>query len=84
MPIFQISMIFLAYNAKSVFLTVNASLRWLNNASGVYLVQVSLLFIGPQGLVWISCIGPCFPWLEDYPNCTQTWEENDKYSAYYS
>jgi hypothetical protein len=24
--------------------------RWLNNVSGVYLVQVSLLLIGPQGL----------------------------------
>jgi hypothetical protein len=29
---------------------VNASLRWLNNVSGVYLVQVSLLLIGQQGL----------------------------------
>jgi hypothetical protein len=38
------------YNAKSVFLTANASLRWLNNVAGVYLVQVSLLFIGHQGL----------------------------------
>ncbi len=33
-------------NSKSVFLAVNASLRWLNNAVGVYLVQVSLLLIG--------------------------------------
>ncbi len=41
------------YNAKSVFLAVNASLRWLNNFSGVYLVQIFLLLIGPQG--------PCFP-----------------------
>jgi hypothetical protein len=24
------------YNAKSVFLAVNASLRWLNNVSGVH------------------------------------------------
>ncbi len=31
---------------KSVFLEVNASLRWLNNVTGVYLVQVSLLSIG--------------------------------------
>ncbi len=30
--------IILLYNAKSVFLAVNASLRWLNNVSGVYLV----------------------------------------------
>jgi hypothetical protein len=36
------------HNAKSVFLAVNASLPWLNN--GVYLVQVSLLLIGPQDL----------------------------------
>ncbi len=26
---------------------VNASFRWLNNVVGVYLVQVSLLLIGP-------------------------------------
>jgi hypothetical protein len=43
------------YNAKSVFLVVNVSLRWLNNAVlsvlsvlSVYLVQVSLLLIGQQ------------------------------------
>jgi hypothetical protein len=48
-------------NAKSVFLAVNSSLRWLNNVSGVYLVQVSLLLIGQQGLVDSSGIGPCFP-----------------------
>jgi hypothetical protein len=35
---------------KSVFLTVNASLRWLNNVSGVYLVQVSCLLMGQRGL----------------------------------
>jgi hypothetical protein len=38
------------YNAKSVLLAVNARLSWLNNVTGVYLVQVSLLFIGQQGL----------------------------------
>jgi hypothetical protein len=27
------------YNTKRVFLAVNASLRWLNNVSNVYLVQ---------------------------------------------
>ncbi len=37
--------------AKNVFLTVNASLGWLNNISGVYIVQVSWLLIGQQGLV---------------------------------
>jgi len=35
---------------QKVFLTVNASLRWLNNVSGVYIVHVYLLFIGQQGL----------------------------------
>jgi hypothetical protein len=33
-----------------VFLAVSASLRWLNNVSGVLLVQVSLLLIGQQVL----------------------------------
>jgi hypothetical protein len=35
---------------KSVYLPVNASLRWLNNIGGVYLTQVSLLLIGLQDL----------------------------------
>jgi hypothetical protein len=42
------------YNSKNVLVAVNASLRWLNNVVGVYLVQVSLLIIS-------SGIGPCFP-----------------------
>ncbi len=29
---------------------VNASFRWINNVSGVYLVQVFWLLIGQQGL----------------------------------
>ncbi len=33
----------------TVFLVVNTSLRWLNNVSGVHLVQVSLIFVGQQG-----------------------------------
>jgi hypothetical protein len=33
-----------------VFPAVNASLRWLNKVTGVYLVHVSLLLIGQQGL----------------------------------
>ncbi len=37
-------------NAKSVFLEVNVSLRWLTNVSSLYLVQVFLLLIGQQGL----------------------------------
>ncbi len=39
---------------RSVFLAVKASLRLLNNVSGVYLVQVILLLIGPQ------CLGDIF------------------------
>jgi hypothetical protein len=35
---------------KVYFSGFNASLRWLNNAVGVYSVQVSLLLIGQQGL----------------------------------
>jgi hypothetical protein len=35
------------YYAKRGFLTVNASLRSLNYVSGVYIVQVSLLLMGP-------------------------------------
>ncbi len=38
------------FSAKSVFLAVNASLRWLINVCSVYLVQVSLLLIGQQYL----------------------------------
>ncbi len=48
-------------NAKSVFLAVNASLRWLNNVSGVYLEQVSLLLIGQQGLELFFRCGPLLP-----------------------
>jgi hypothetical protein len=55
-----------------VFLAVNASLRWLNKVSGVYLIQVSLVsgvyliqvslvLIGQQDLVDFSGIGPSFP-----------------------
>jgi len=38
------------YIAKSVFLAVDEELRWLNNVSILYLVQVSLILIGQQGL----------------------------------
>jgi hypothetical protein len=37
------------YRKKYTFLVVNASLRWLYNVVGVYLVQISLLLIGQQG-----------------------------------
>jgi hypothetical protein len=40
---------------------INASLSWLNNVTGIYLVQVYLLLIGQQGLEIFLCIGPCFP-----------------------
>jgi hypothetical protein len=45
-------------NAKSVFLTVNVSLCY---ASGMYLVRVSLLLIGPQGLGHFFRFWPYFP-----------------------
>jgi hypothetical protein len=35
---------------KNIFVVVNASLHWLNNLSGVNLIQFSLLLIGQQGL----------------------------------
>jgi hypothetical protein len=40
------------YNGKGVVLAVNASSCWLNNVSGVYLVQVSLLLSTVQ-----QCLG---------------------------
>jgi hypothetical protein len=43
------------------FLSANASLRWLNNVVGVYLVQVSLLHIGQQGLVDFFSYRPLLP-----------------------
>jgi hypothetical protein len=56
--------------AKSVFLAVNASLCWLNNVVGVYLVKVSLLLIGQQ--VWDISSGSALAshWLEDCENFT--------------
>jgi len=55
-----------------VFLAVHVSLRWLNNFSGVYLVQVSLLLISQQGLAGGLC------------KLYVTPEENYKYSANHS
>ncbi len=40
---------------------VNASLRWLSYVSGVYLLQVSLLLIGQQGLVDFLRYRPLLP-----------------------
>ncbi len=48
------------YNTKCVFLAVKENLGWLNNVIGVYLVQVSLLFIGQQCLGHFFRSGPCF------------------------
>jgi hypothetical protein len=57
------------YNTKSVFLAVNASLRWLNNDSGVFLVQDSFPCFLLVSRVWdiSSGIGPCLP-LKFYAN----------------
>ena len=49
------------YNAKSVFIAVTASLRWLNNVNGVYFIQVSLLLICKQGLVNFFRYRPLLP-----------------------
>jgi hypothetical protein len=53
------------YNAKSVFLAVNAILRWPNNISGAVYLQLSLGFRAflLASRVWdiFSGIGPCFP-----------------------
>jgi hypothetical protein len=46
---------------KKCILAVNVRLPWLNKVVGVYLVQVSLLIIGQQGLEIFSGIGPWFP-----------------------
>jgi hypothetical protein len=48
---------------KKVFLAVNESLCWLKNDVGEYLVQISLLLIGQQGLGYfvLAGISPCFP-----------------------
>jgi hypothetical protein len=78
-------MLQLFYNAKSVFLPVIASLRWLNNVSGMYLVQVSLLLIGQQDFgrfLQVSALSS--HWLADYANFTLTPRKNNKYSANYS
>jgi hypothetical protein len=71
----------LLYNAKRVFLAVNASLRWLNYVSGVYLTQLSLLPIGQQHLVDLFRYRPLLPigW-----RIVHSPTPGDKYSANYS
>ncbi len=49
------------YNAKRGFLAVNASLHWRNNVSDLYLVQVSLFFIGQKGLGHFFRYQPLLP-----------------------
>jgi hypothetical protein len=72
-------------NVKSEFLAVTASLRWHNNVSGVYLIQISLLLIGQQGFVdFLQVSALASHWLEDCANFTPTPEENDQYSANHS
>jgi hypothetical protein len=56
-----------------LFFAVNASLHWLNNVSGMYLVQVYLILVGQHALASY--------WLDDCANCTPMPEENDKYGA---
>jgi hypothetical protein len=43
------------------FSRVNASLCWLKNVSGVYLIPVSLILIGQQGLVDFFRYQPLLP-----------------------
>ncbi len=67
-------------NAKSVFLVVNASLRWLNNISGVF--PCLYCSAGFGNFLQVSALAS--PWLKGCLNCTPTPEENDKYSANHS
>ncbi len=53
--------IFRCSKSKSLFFAVNASLRWLNNVSDVYLGQVSLLLINQQGLRHFFRYRPLLP-----------------------
>jgi hypothetical protein len=49
------------FYAKSVFLAVHASLHWLNNVSGMYLVQIFLLLICQLGLGHFFMYQPLLP-----------------------
>jgi hypothetical protein len=46
---------------KNCICVVIVSLLWLNNVGGVYLIQVSFLLIGPQGLVDFFRYRPLLP-----------------------
>jgi hypothetical protein len=60
-----------------LFLAVNASLRWLINVVGFYLVQVFLLLIDQQSLLDFFR----YHWLENCANFTPTQEDINQYSA---
>jgi hypothetical protein len=60
---------------------VNASLPWLNNATDVYSVQVSLLLIGQPFGPFLQESALASHWLKDCANVTPTPEENNQYSA---
>jgi hypothetical protein len=61
---------------------VNAILRWINNVVGVYLVQVSLLLIGQQGMAHLFRYRPLLPFGWKIEQILMpTPEENNQYSA---
>ncbi len=57
---------------------MNAILRWLNNVSGVYLVQVPCFLLVSRVWEISSGMGSGFPWLNDCANFTPLPEENDQ------
>jgi hypothetical protein len=65
-----------------LYLAVDVILRWLNNVSGVYLVQVFLNLIGQQGVGHFSRYWPFFP--IGWRTVQIVRRENDKYSANHS
>jgi hypothetical protein len=66
---------------KSVFLAVNASLRWLSNVSSVHLVQV---FFASDWSAGFGTFLLASQWLEDCANLTPTPAENDQNSSNHS
>ncbi len=70
---------------KGIFLTINASLPCVNNVSGVYLVQASLLLIWPAGFgAFLHVSALASHWLEDCANFTPMAEVKDQYGANHS
>jgi hypothetical protein len=71
------------YDAKSVFLSVNASLPWLNNVSG--LSPGFLAFYWSAGFgTFLQVSALASHWLEDCANFTPMLEKKDQYSANHS